>query len=83
MDKRKLTVLAVAALIAAGGKAVAEPIEEVPDFDVLDRDGDGFISEREAAPLECLRDKFSMLETENEQGLNRGEYERAVNRFCR
>lgn len=51
-------------------------------FEDLDTDGNGYISQSEASALPCLADAFNDIDTESDQGLNRGEYLAAVQEHC-
>ncbi len=54
----------------------------LPSFDELDRDGNGYISASEATALPCLAENFNRIETESDEGLNRSEFEQAVDDYC-
>lgn len=55
---------------------------EIPSFEELDRDGNGYISRSEAAVLPCLRDNFDDIDTRSDEGLDRSEYQQAVSEYC-
>lgn len=81
MRKLNLTLAALlSALALSTGAALAQ--SEVPGFEELDRDGDGYISRTEAMALPCLGENFDGIATESEQGLNPQEYSVAVRAFC-
>jgi hypothetical protein len=80
MRNLKPTLIAVASALAlSAGAAMAQ---EVPSFEELDRDGDGYISRTEAMAVPCLAENLDAITTQSDQGLNREEYGEAVERFC-
>ncbi len=62
--------------------AAAASAADNPRFEELDTDGDGYISQSEAGALPCLSSAFSEIDSQSEQGLNRGEYLAAVQEHC-
>jgi hypothetical protein len=62
--------------------AFAQSAVQTPAFETLDTDGNGFISRNEASALPCLAGSYYHIERESEEGLNRSEFERAVQKFC-
>lgn len=78
----KPTLLAFAGALALGtGSALATG--QVPTFNELDRDGDGYISRTEAMALPCLADNYDRLEPKDQRGLNPQQFNAAVGHFCR
>jgi len=65
-------------LLLAAGAALAQ----TPVFDELDVNGDGYVSSSEAEALPCLAANFDRIDSENSKGLNRAEYEAAVDEYC-
>jgi len=68
---------AVFLLLAAGAT-----LAQTPAFDELDVNGDGYVSSSEAEALPCLAANFDRIDSENSKGLNRAEYEAAVDEYC-
>lgn len=56
---------------------------ELPSFEELDADGDGYISRSEAGALPCLARHYDQAERSDERGLNPAEYRQALDQFCR
>jgi hypothetical protein len=75
------TKLFATVLIALGFLA-APVMAQLPSFDELDQDGNGYISASEAAVLPCLADNFHRIETESTEGLNRREFNQAISEYC-
>ncbi len=73
-----ILVSSVAALAMATALAL-----ELPSFEELDADGDGYISRSEAAALPCLSSNYDRAGRNDERGLNPGEYRQALDQFCR
>lgn len=84
MNTKLMLGLGASLALLAGSVLAAEPEERdrVPSFEELDRDGNGYLSEREVSAVPCLRDNFQQIQPENEEGLNRQEYRRAVSQYC-
>lgn len=87
--KRYLTSMIAIGFALASFCAIAQfeepPVDEraeTPAFESLDVDGDGYVSRDEARTLPCLAENFDYIESESEEGLNRGEFERAVQSYC-
>lgn len=79
MPTRKLTLTALfVSLAMASSVALAQN----PSFEEMDRDEDGYVSGSEAMALPCLAQVYDQLETEDERGLNRSEYNAAVQQHC-
>jgi len=57
-------------------------LAQVPSFEELDTDADGYISRSEAAALPCLAANYDNIDTRSEQGLDRSEYQAAVAEYC-
>jgi hypothetical protein len=75
-------IAALTATTAALAMASALALE-LPTFDELDADGDGFINRSEAGVLPCLARHYDEAERSDERGLNPAEYRQALERFCR
>ncbi|WP_376693011.1 hypothetical protein [Wenzhouxiangella sp. EGI_FJ10409] len=79
MKRSKLSATAlIASLAMAGSVAMAQN----PGFEELDRDEDGYISGSEAMALPCLAQAYRQIDKEDDRGLNRSEYEAAVQKHC-
>lgn len=83
MENRILIALGAATAMAFGTAAANPQEQDVPSFEELDADGNGYVSEQEVSSVACLRDNFRTLNPQSEEGLNRSEYQRAVSQFCR
>jgi hypothetical protein len=59
------------ALVAISGTVMAG---EVPKFEELDRDGDGYLSREEAAGVPGLLEHFSVFDLDGDGLLSRSEY---------
>lgn len=81
MKPRELSLTAfIVALAMTGSVALAQT--QTPSFEEMDRDGDGLISRSESMALPCLARVFNELDKEEEEGLNRSEYQNAVREHC-
>ena len=67
-----LSITMVGRAVAQEG-AVADPPSA---FDVLDVDGNGYITKREAASMATLQDRFEGLDEDKNNILDRGEFAR-------
>lgn len=56
---------------------------DLPTFEELDADNDGFISESEASALPCLAEHYDRINRSDRRGLNPAEYRQSLNEFCR
>lgn len=56
---------------------------DLPTFEELDADNDGFISESEATALPCLAENYDRIARSDRRGLNPAEYRQSLNSFCR
>jgi Ca2+-binding EF-hand superfamily protein len=52
--------------------------DDVPSFEALDKDGDGYVSREEAAAAPGLVERFSTLDQDGDGRLSRAEYARAA-----
>lgn len=64
-------ILSGPALMAIAGAAWAG---EVPAFDDLDRDGDGYLSREDTVAVPGLPDHFSVFDLDDDSRLSRSEY---------
>ncbi|MFW5927151.1 MAG: hypothetical protein ACOCSR_03790 [Wenzhouxiangella sp.] len=76
--KLPLTAL-IAVLVMASSVALGQ---QNPSFEEMDRDEDGLISSSEAMALPCLARVFDEIEKEDDAGLNRNEFNTAVQQHC-
>lgn len=81
MRHLKFTCAALAAALALSASAALAQAE-TPTFDEMDRDGDGYVSRTEVMALPCLAERFDAIHPESEMGLNRQEYDAAVQAYC-
>jgi hypothetical protein len=83
MRNLKPYLIAFASVLALGtGTAIAQGAGQVPSFEEMDRDGDGYISHAEAMALPCVGDNYDAIAPRSDRGLGRLEYQAAVQRFC-
>lgn len=75
---RYMQTTGIAALLALSSAAVGQ----VPSFDELDADADGYISRNEAGGLPCLAANYDKVKPSDDKGLNRSEFRAAVAEYC-
>lgn len=78
----KLKRLSLTACIIALSMAGSVALAQTPSFEEMDRNGDGLIGKSEAMALPCLARAFNEVDKEDPEGLNRGEYQKAVQKHC-
>ncbi len=78
----KLGKLPATALIASIAMAASVAVAQNPSFEELDRDEDGYINGSEAMALPCLARVFRQIDKADDRGLDRSEYEAAVQKHC-
>lgn len=79
MNILKLSTIATTAAMALFAATVSA---QQPKFEELDRDGDGYISAKEAMVMPCLAENFARIDRESEEGLNASEYATALQQYC-
>ncbi|MFU8877966.1 MAG: hypothetical protein ACNA7E_07470 [Wenzhouxiangellaceae bacterium] len=57
-------------------------LAQVPSFEELDTDADGYISRSEASALPCLAANYDNIDARSDKGLDRSEYQAAVAEYC-
>ena len=77
MTKNMISIFGLT-LVLATGVALAQ----IPDFDLLDRNGDGLVDADEARALPCLATNFDRIAKDRAEGLSRGEFALAVREYC-
>lgn len=75
---RTIQLMAIVMFLALTTIALAQ----IPSFEELDTNGDGYVSRSEAEVLPCLAENYDSIETRSENGLDHGEYRAAVAEFC-
>lgn len=78
----KLKRLSLTACIVALSMTGSVALAQTPSFEEMDRDGDGLVGKSEAMAMPCLARVFNELDKEDQEGLNRGEFQRAVKQHC-
>lgn len=78
-----ITTIAMLALACGSVFAQEDMAESTPSFSELDADGNGYVSQREAAVLPCLSRNFSNVDKQSDEGLSQSEYSKAVDEHCR
>lgn len=80
MDKICVRIIALVALVvlASGFSAAAGAGEELPTFQQLDSNQDGYISQDEAQGCQTLADCFSRADTNQDNQIDQTEYELVV-----
>lgn len=78
----KLRKLFLFSFIAALAMAASVAVAQSPSFEEMDRNEDGLISGSEAMALPCLAQAYEQIEKEDDAGLNRSEYNAAIQKHC-
>lgn len=78
----KILKLPPIAMTVAMALLATSVIAQQPKFEELDRDGDGYISAKEAMVMPCLAENFARIDRESEEGLNASEYATALQQYC-
>lgn len=62
------------AFLTAGSQAFSQPVYKSPDFPALDRNGDGFLSRREAAADPEIGKRFAQFDADGDRLLSQAEH---------